>query len=168
MDSGQEIIRSVSRRTGFDLEHVTKIAGSLVQSSTWPTDTAKATTVLLLPLLAEAAPTDAASIAERYYNLAAHGRYPSVGKMVQNIIQAFLDQAHTHFWEVAKKSLIEVYSNIPAVKVSVPCAGRMADVLFTDDEGLKGWHDERTRYSNIIDGNVLFGVAADIADGCCA
>jgi hypothetical protein len=158
--SGHDIIGSVSRRTGLELEHVEQVAGNLAQSGDWPTDPARAVTLLLLALVTAAEPRSAASTARQYYGLAALGRYPSAGKMLQDMVQTFLDQADTNFSKVSQKTFLEIYSNVPAIKLHVPCANRTAEVLFTED--FDAWHETAARHFNIISGKVLFEIAADI------
>lgn len=83
--------------------------------------------------------------------------------MLQNMIKTFLDQTHSNFLEVSQKSYFEVYSNVAAIKLYVPCVDRTAEVLFVERRDPNAFHDKTVVRSNIISGKALYEIAADIS-----
>lgn len=177
MATAQQTMRLVASRTGFDFGHVRNIGRRLIETDSWPASNGSTVpeleahhiVLLLLALLAGAEAKSATSVARHYSDLRLVGKDKNdgteikAGRMVENMLTTFLDQAKTPFSQWAYASKIELCATTPAIRIFTPCNDRPHELAYLErDAETAPWDRNHIQKWTTLPGKVLFDIAADI------
>lgn len=148
------ITRALALYTGTPLEKVEGIANALIASGAWD-EPDHPLTYLLLAVMAEATPKTATSVARHYYHLPGDDEH-TLGELVDSMVEVFLRKERRLLSLYAYWSRIEVFTNVPAVRIHTKCHEGDFETLYCRD----GWENSGSHRYSIMAGTTLFDIVA--------
>jgi hypothetical protein len=148
------ITRAVALYTGVPLKEVEGIAHALIASGAWY-EIDHPLAYLLLAIMAEATPRTATSVARHYYHLPGDGGN-LIGDLIESMIEVFARKQRRPLSVYAYWSRIEVFTNVPAVRIHTKCQEGDFETLYCRD----GWENSGSHRYSIMAGSTLFDIVA--------
>jgi hypothetical protein len=169
-----QIIRIVSRNTGWDYTRVQALGEALAGSQNAPgldgvfnpDFRGPYVAMLLLALASGADATNAKAKAAQYYHLQSDDPQmpPEAGELLESFLVTFFHREVTGFAKAAFRSEVEVCTTTPAVRLLLHGTDGLADTHYTeaDADSAPSWDSDYVRHGCTLPGRVLFRVACDI------